>query len=106
MIAEIERRGTLSPADYFRQNWKIVPAELAARAAAEQAPGGGADGESHGERGAAPAQARLRVLATNDFHGALLATRPGFARGREVGGAAALAGVLPRASGRRRAPRC
>ena len=36
LIAEIERRGTLSPADVFRKNWEIVPAALADKAAAEQ----------------------------------------------------------------------
>ena len=36
LIEEIRRRGTLRPADVFRQNWEIVPAALAERAAAEQ----------------------------------------------------------------------
>lgn len=93
LIAEIERRGTFSPDDYFRKNWEIVPAELARKALAEQAPSDAPGGEAHG--GSTPqtptAGKRLRVLATNDFHGALEATRPGFARGREVGGAATLA---------------
>jgi 2',3'-cyclic-nucleotide 2'-phosphodiesterase/3'-nucleotidase len=38
LIEEIERRGTISPEQVFRPNWEIVPAELARRAAAEQAP--------------------------------------------------------------------
>ncbi|MBD0319195.1 MAG: 5'-nucleotidase C-terminal domain-containing protein [Gemmatimonadetes bacterium] len=37
LIAEIERRGAISPEQVFRKNWEIVPPELAARAAAEQA---------------------------------------------------------------------
>jgi 2',3'-cyclic-nucleotide 2'-phosphodiesterase/3'-nucleotidase len=37
LIAEIERRGTLNPADFFRKNWEIVPAALAEKALAEQA---------------------------------------------------------------------
>ncbi|MDB4947640.1 MAG: cpdB [Gemmatimonadetes bacterium] len=37
LIAEIQRRGTISPADVFRRNWRIVPASLAAQALAEQA---------------------------------------------------------------------
>jgi 2',3'-cyclic-nucleotide 2'-phosphodiesterase (5'-nucleotidase family) len=37
LIEEIERRGTISPEDYFEPNWEIVPAELAERAAREQA---------------------------------------------------------------------
>jgi 2',3'-cyclic-nucleotide 2'-phosphodiesterase/3'-nucleotidase len=38
LIEEIERRGAISPERVFRRNWEIVPAELARRAAAEQAP--------------------------------------------------------------------
>ncbi|MEW5929846.1 MAG: 5'-nucleotidase C-terminal domain-containing protein [Gemmatimonadota bacterium] len=36
LIEEIRRRGTIAPRDVFRKNWEIVPAELAAKAAAEQ----------------------------------------------------------------------
>ena len=36
LVAEIERRGSLSPSDYFRKNWEIVPAALAEKALAEQ----------------------------------------------------------------------
>lgn len=32
LIDEVGRRGTLSPADYFVRNWKIVPSALAAQA--------------------------------------------------------------------------
>jgi 2',3'-cyclic-nucleotide 2'-phosphodiesterase (5'-nucleotidase family) len=35
LIAEIERRGTIAPADVFRRSWEIVPRALAERAAAE-----------------------------------------------------------------------
>ena len=38
LIEEIERRGSIAPEQVFRRNWEIVPAELARRAAAEQAP--------------------------------------------------------------------
>jgi 2',3'-cyclic-nucleotide 2'-phosphodiesterase / 3'-nucleotidase / 5'-nucleotidase len=97
LIREIERRGTISPADVFRQNWELVPASLAARALVEQTPTAAPGGEAHGgnvrqgER-----RKRLRVLGTNDFHGHLNPTRPGFAEGREVGGSAALAGYFAR----------
>jgi 2',3'-cyclic-nucleotide 2'-phosphodiesterase/3'-nucleotidase/5'-nucleotidase len=101
LIAAIEAKGTIAPDDYFKQNWEIVPAALAARAAAEQSPAGAPGGESHGgdAGGAASAQGtrRVRVIATNDFHGALEATTPSFARGRPVGGAAALASYFARA---------
>lgn len=36
LIAEIQRRGRISPADVFRRNWEILPAALADQAAAEQ----------------------------------------------------------------------
>lgn len=36
LIADIQRRGRLSPANVFQRNWEIVPAALAERAAAEQ----------------------------------------------------------------------
>ncbi|HEV2132399.1 MAG TPA: 5'-nucleotidase C-terminal domain-containing protein [Longimicrobiaceae bacterium] len=36
LIREVERRGRISPEDYFRQNWEIVPSALAQRALAEQ----------------------------------------------------------------------
>jgi hypothetical protein len=36
LIADIQRRGRISPADVFRKNWEIVPAALAERAAVEQ----------------------------------------------------------------------
>ena len=63
------------------------------------APSAAPGGEAHGgstRQGGAAARKRLRVLATNDFHGALQPSRPGFAAGREVGGAAALAAYFAR----------
>ncbi|HEU4883294.1 MAG TPA: 5'-nucleotidase C-terminal domain-containing protein [Longimicrobium sp.] len=48
LIADIRRRGTLRPADVFRQNWEIVPATLVERAAAEQRPPTAPGGEAHG----------------------------------------------------------
>ena len=38
----------------------------------------------------------LRVVTTNDFHGALLPQHPSWSNGREVGGAAAIAGMMDR----------
>jgi 2',3'-cyclic-nucleotide 2'-phosphodiesterase (5'-nucleotidase family) len=48
LIEEIRRRGTLRPADVFSQNWEIVPAALAERAAREQRPTTAPGGEAHG----------------------------------------------------------
>ena len=36
LIEEVRRRGTIRPEDYFRENWRIVPAEAAQAALAEQ----------------------------------------------------------------------
>lgn len=98
LIAEIERRGILDPAEFYTKNWEIVPPELVQRALREQAPGG-VGGEAHGgtSRTSGAARKRLRVLGTNDFHGALQASRPGFAGGRDVGGGATLAAYFARA---------
>jgi 2',3'-cyclic-nucleotide 2'-phosphodiesterase (5'-nucleotidase family) len=48
LIADIRRRGTLRPADVFRQSWEIVPAALVERAAREQRPPTAPGGEAHG----------------------------------------------------------
>jgi 2',3'-cyclic-nucleotide 2'-phosphodiesterase/3'-nucleotidase/5'-nucleotidase len=91
LFEEVGRTGEVDPRAYFRQSWRIIPEAAAAylereaEAASAQAEGGSAGAAASGGR-----IARLRVLATNDLHGSLLATRPDFANGREVGGAAAL----------------
>jgi 2',3'-cyclic-nucleotide 2'-phosphodiesterase (5'-nucleotidase family) len=48
LIEDFRRRGTLRPTDVFRQNWEIVPAALAERAAVEQRPTNAPGGEAHG----------------------------------------------------------
>ncbi|HEX2168111.1 MAG TPA: 5'-nucleotidase C-terminal domain-containing protein [Longimicrobiales bacterium] len=87
LIAEVQRRGVVRPEDYFRESWRIVPAAAAEAALAEQtareAPSPGSAEASASRR------KRLRVLATNDFHGNLAPTRR--SGGPPVGGAAALA---------------
>jgi 2',3'-cyclic-nucleotide 2'-phosphodiesterase / 3'-nucleotidase / 5'-nucleotidase len=85
LIEEVLRRGELRGDTYFRQNWQLLP-DAAAEAAlreqsAREAPSAATE----------PARPRLRVLATNDFHGRLEASTPSWAAGRPVGGAAALA---------------
>lgn len=40
LIREVERRGRISPEEYFQQNWEILPPALAQRALAEQQTGG------------------------------------------------------------------
>ena len=87
LVEEIRSRGTIAPADYFRQNWRIIPADAAEAALREQhareLP------RSSGEAAAQPRK-RLRVLTTNDFHGNLVPHRPRWSNGKLVGGAATL----------------
>jgi 2',3'-cyclic-nucleotide 2'-phosphodiesterase / 3'-nucleotidase / 5'-nucleotidase len=98
LIDEVRQRGVVRPADYFRESWQLVPAAAAATALQEQTAGEararadtadaiGADAAGSGAAG----RKRLRVLATNDFHGNLAALQPVWSDGRPVGGAAALA---------------
>jgi 2',3'-cyclic-nucleotide 2'-phosphodiesterase (5'-nucleotidase family) len=81
LIAEVRRRGVVRPSDFHVPSWRIEPAAAAAAALAEQT--------SREVRTAAPTERRprLRVLATNDFHGNLAPVRT--ADG-PIGGAAAL----------------
>jgi 2',3'-cyclic-nucleotide 2'-phosphodiesterase (5'-nucleotidase family) len=72
LVAEVERRGTIRPEDYFTRNWAI--------------------------RGVRPSRDSivLRVLTTNDLHGALLPHTESWSNSRQVGGAAAIAGAMNR----------
>ena len=103
IIAEVQRRGVIRPGGYFRESWRIVPEAAAEAALAEQiSREAKPDGEPAGSAAASGAarnsssagaptarRKRLRVLATNDFHGNLAPTRT--SGGPPVGGAAALA---------------
>jgi 2',3'-cyclic-nucleotide 2'-phosphodiesterase/3'-nucleotidase/5'-nucleotidase len=83
LIAEVRRRGVLRAEDDHSESWRIVP-EAAASAALEEQTAR----EIRPRAGTAATRTRLRVLATNDFHGNLAPTSgPG---GRLVGGAPAL----------------
>jgi 2',3'-cyclic-nucleotide 2'-phosphodiesterase (5'-nucleotidase family) len=85
LIEEVRGRGGLRAEDYHRENWRLLPAEAAAAALAEQR-------EREVRAPAAEAgRTRLRVLTTNDFHGRLESSTPSWAEGRPVGGAATLA---------------
>jgi 2',3'-cyclic-nucleotide 2'-phosphodiesterase/3'-nucleotidase/5'-nucleotidase len=89
LIEEIRRRGTINPASYFKQNWRLVPAEAAAEVQRRL----GRDLRSVAPVAVDPAK-RLRVLATNDFHGRLLPEVYSFSSGKLVGGAVALDGYF------------
>lgn len=80
LIDEVQRRGTIRPADYFTGNWKL---------AYPNAP----DLQIGGL--AFPAGPRLRIIATNDFHGALESRTD--ASGVTRGGAAQVATMIEQA---------
>lgn len=132
LIDEVRARGTLRPADYHAVNWRLEPAAAGARAYAVMR--GGDDGprarnvtaarvdttsrpvgapstrtDAVPAGGAAPRASRvlprrLRILAVNDFHGAL-EPRPD-ASGALRGGAAPLAAAVATARAECAAPAC
>ncbi len=84
VVAAIRDADTLRTDAYFDPSWRLIPASGAARVRAVFGPP------------VAPVRDTilLRVLATNDLHGALESDTPSWASGREVGGAAALKGWM------------
>jgi 2',3'-cyclic-nucleotide 2'-phosphodiesterase/3'-nucleotidase/5'-nucleotidase len=88
LIDEVKRRGTIKPSDYFQQNWAIVYAG-SNRSNARSTTGGPASASID------PSAPRLRIIATNDFHGGL-EPRPD-AAGVMRGGAAYTATEINRA---------
>ena len=105
---EVRRVGTITQSDYFVPNWRIEPASAVASLYAQlhrnNRPDAHAIGSSvvNGTR-ARPAT-RLRIIGTNDFHGALEA-RPD-ASGKLRGGATYLATVIKAAAAQCVAPAC
>lgn len=93
LIDEVKRVGTLRPADYFKQNWKLEPSAVVAMAYAEQnaAQAAAAPNVSQPQ----PGTRTLRVISTSDFHAALEGRRD--ERGVMRGGAVALQSALTRA---------
>lgn len=79
LAAEIARRGTIRPEDYFERNWAIR--RLGGRAS------GVREARDH---------ILLRVLATNDLHGRLEARPEAWSNRRPVGGVAFIAGMMRR----------
>ena len=84
LMEELRRKGTIHAADYFQLNWRIrnMP--------------GGPDGLAIASSGGGRDSIVLRVLATNDLHGALEARQAPWSGGRPVGGMAYLAGMMDR----------
>ena len=107
---EVRRVGTLRPEGYFTRNWRIEPAARVAELYRQMRPGPVYTG-SGAASGRAPARARLprpstrlRVIGTNDFHGALEPRTD--SRGVRRGGAAHLATAIRRARAECVAPAC
>ncbi len=99
LIDEVRKRAVLRPEDFFHRNWTFLPAAAVARAYTAAAGGDRAFGNvpSPQPQTTAPAGSKathIRVIATNDFHGALDSRTD--SRGVRRGGAAALATVLER----------
>jgi 2',3'-cyclic-nucleotide 2'-phosphodiesterase (5'-nucleotidase family) len=130
LVDEVRRRGTVNPWNYFTRNWRIEPtrevgplyqqmrrdnredahavggsaATVAAPVAAPTlTPAAPVTSAATSVRATRPAP-RLRIIATNDFHGAL-EPRPD-ATGRLRGGAAYLATAIARARADCVSPAC
>lgn len=101
LIEEVRQRRTLRHEDYFTRNWHLEPPAAVAQAAAEltPAPRQAANGDAHLANGR-----WLRIIATNDFHGAL--EPRGDSTGALRGGAAYLATEIKNARRACVAPRC
>ena len=104
LIDEVQRRGTIHPADYFNRNWEIVPASAVSEAYRAMNRDLPVSATGRADGAALEGAVRLRVISTNDFHGAL-ESRPD-ARGRQLGGAGTVAAAIDRARAECAPPRC
>lgn len=98
LIDEVRRRGTLEPADVFRRNWELQPPSVIGPAYAAMHRGAFAPGRSPVADSPPRVRAlprRVRIIATNDFHGTLEPRVD--ARGVRRGGAGAVASVIEQA---------
>jgi len=111
---EVRRVGVLRPKDYFTPNWRIEPASAVSVLYRQMR--GGVGPVAAGAPRATPRDTtplarhtprpptRLRVIGTNDFHGALESRVD--ARGVRRGGAAYLAAAIRRAAAECAPPQC
>ncbi len=81
LIDEVQKRKTIKPDDFFVQNWRISYPQAPAM--------------TGGKSGIAPGTPRLRIIATNDFHGSLEPKTD--TAGVQWGGAAYTAAVIQQA---------
>ena len=120
LVDEVRRRGTINPWNYFTRNWRIEPASAVSdlyqqlrrpeqprvrtsQVSPAAVPGVAMATTASSVRATRPVP-RLRVIATNDFHGAL-EPRPD-ATGRLRGGAAHLAAAIARERAECESPAC
>ncbi|HVE78113.1 MAG TPA: 5'-nucleotidase C-terminal domain-containing protein [Gemmatimonadaceae bacterium] len=107
LIEEVERRGTIRPEDYFVRNWSLEPPPAVAAAYAahrRQRPFDAAAPRPRDPGLWRVPPTRLRIIATNDFHGAL-EPRPD-SLGVPRGGAGQLATAIRRAAAECAPPSC
>ncbi|HEY5492654.1 MAG TPA: 5'-nucleotidase C-terminal domain-containing protein, partial [Gemmatimonadaceae bacterium] len=91
LIAAVEKQRTMRAEDFFRSNWRIEPAAYAAAAYRALHPATAAPAAASA-RDARASATMLRVISTNDFHGAL-EPRPDGTQGNR-GGAAQVAHAI------------
>ena len=114
LIDEVRRAGVLRPQDYFTRNWRIEPASRRVGAVPSDArrrrTGRRRRAARHAKdttplaRRTPRPPTRLRILGTNDFHGALEPRVD--SRGVRRGGAAYLAAAIRRAAAECAPPQC
>ena len=100
LVAAIEQKKVLDPADYAAKEWRIVPA------AAEQQVRVlfGAAAEARPRATRMRDSVLLRVLSMNDLHGALYPRVTTWSEGRPVGGVATLDAMMDSATAQCRCP--
>lgn len=105
LIAEVRRRGTLRPGDFATHNWELQPASAAA-AAYRAMQRGAFDASGVARTAASRLQTGrwLRIIASNDFHGAFDARPDG--KGIHWGGAPYFAGAIAAARAECAPPAC
>ncbi|MEO8226280.1 MAG: 5'-nucleotidase C-terminal domain-containing protein [Gemmatimonadota bacterium] len=95
LAEDVRVRQTLDPAAFAAREWRIIPEEAAEEA---RALASGRPAPKVAPRGVPGDTILLRVLAINDFHGALMPQTYSWSKGRLVGGAAAVKALMDSAA--------
>jgi 2',3'-cyclic-nucleotide 2'-phosphodiesterase (5'-nucleotidase family) len=108
LVDEVRRKGTITPSDYFTPNWRIEPSSSVTSLYGELRRDNREDAHAVGTATTSAKKprpaTRLRIIGTNDFHGAL-EPRPD-ATGKRRGGAAYWAAAIKNAAASCVAPAC